>query len=926
MAINAYNAGTTNNLIDTTSKFVDGDMLVFDLTKNLFVKGITLQQLALKTDLVGLQNSIAGLTATVGNIGNVDLTPYATRDYVDGRFASFVDNDRQTLSLVGNTLSIQNGNSVDLSTVLQSLSLTGSVIGITEGNQIDIGPLIDEAIASANLTDQNGNSVDLSVYITESELNTALSNYQPTVDLTAYYTKNEVNALLPTVFSGSYNDLIDQPDLTQYVTNVSLQQTLNNYQPTIDLSSYYTKTEVNALIPVTFSGDYNDLTNTPDLSVYALKTEIPTIPTVPTDISQLTDLQGLLGQADLTGYATTAYVTNQLSAYQPLTDLTVYATKTYVDANTFSGSYNDLTDKPVMFSGNYNDLYNKPAIFSGNYNDLYNQPTIPSTDGLASISYVDQQIANVSSGGSVDLSSYVTETELTTALANYQPTIDLSNYATQTYVNDAIAEHATQTYVDTKFAQVTSFSGSYNDLTNKPAIPTDVSQLTDVSGLLGQGSVDLTNYYTKTQVDALITPHTVNTDSQTLSLTGNTLSISGGNSVDLSAFAGGGGNVDLTGYATQTYVNSQIAAATLAAGGISNLNDLNDVAIDGTETTNHVLMYNAVNQLWENVDLDETFATRTYVSEQVAQIVSGGQLDLSGYATESYVTQKLLERGDHFSGDYNDLSNTPILFSGDYRDLINTPADNSDLRLVLNGDLLQLMNIEPEPDTVISTIKLEDLGQAVSSYVNYQDVQNLPNIFSGDYNDLINRPNLFSGNYNDLRNKPYIPSIAGLATEQYVNDKHAEPTIYGDKTFKGSVTFENFILQKTSTVSHIAQKREYVMAIQTTNNIPTEVLLSNSSRIAIPQNSTAMFKATFVAVSSTTSASFNIRGVINHSAVGTTQLIGGNILEVIADGGTEWIGDITADSVTDSLKILITGEAATTIDWTVFVELTEVKR
>lgn len=32
-----------------------------------------------------------------------------------------------------------------------------------------------------------------------------------------------------------------------------------------------------------------------------------------------------------------------------------------------------------------------------------------------------------------------------------------------------------------------SFSGSYNDLTNKPTIPTDISQLTDNSSLLGQG-------------------------------------------------------------------------------------------------------------------------------------------------------------------------------------------------------------------------------------------------------------------------------------------------------------------------------------------------------------------------------------------------------------------------------------------------------
>lgn len=61
-----------------------------------------------------------------------------------------------------------------------------------------------------------------------------------------------------------------------------------------------------------------------------------------------------------------------------------------------SGSYNDLTDKPVIpeapdltpyaktadlstvaTSGSYEDLINKPNLFSGNYEDLTNKPTIP---------------------------------------------------------------------------------------------------------------------------------------------------------------------------------------------------------------------------------------------------------------------------------------------------------------------------------------------------------------------------------------------------------------------------------------------------------------------------------------------------------------------------------------------------------------------
>ena len=44
-------------------------------------------------------------------------------------------------------------------------------------------------------------------------------------------------------------------------------------------------------------------------------------------------------------------------------------------SNAFSGSWNDLTDKPTLFSGDYNDLTNLPTLFSGSYNDLTDTPT-----------------------------------------------------------------------------------------------------------------------------------------------------------------------------------------------------------------------------------------------------------------------------------------------------------------------------------------------------------------------------------------------------------------------------------------------------------------------------------------------------------------------------------------------------------------------
>ena len=66
--------------------------------------------------------------------------------------------------------------------------------------------------------------------------------------------------------------------------------------------------------------------------------------------------------------------------------------------STFSGSYNDLTDKPTLFSGSYDDLTNKPVLFSGNYNDLTNKPTVPS--GIDDLN--DVTISAVSNGSPAD--------------------------------------------------------------------------------------------------------------------------------------------------------------------------------------------------------------------------------------------------------------------------------------------------------------------------------------------------------------------------------------------------------------------------------------------------------------------------------------------------------------------------------------------
>ena len=153
----------------------------------------------------------------------------------------------------------------------------------------------------------------------------------------------------------------------------------------VDLSDYVTKSELQAKldalninIDLSAYATKEELTqaiNSIDLSAYAKKTDIP----------------------DVSGYLTSIpeeYVTDtELNAKGYLTehqDLSAYALKTEI-------------------------------------------PTVPSLDGYATTQYVDNAIANVPSGGNVDLSNYYTKEETNALIPSTE------GFATEEYVNNAVS-------------------------------------------------------------------------------------------------------------------------------------------------------------------------------------------------------------------------------------------------------------------------------------------------------------------------------------------------------------------------------------------------------------------------------------------------------------------------------------------------------
>jgi hypothetical protein len=141
-------------------------------------------------------------------------------------------------------------------------------------------------------------------------------------------------------------------------------------------SSYFLNYNNLSNKPTIFSGDYNDLTNTPS---------------IPSLISDLTNDVGFITSAALTGYATETYVNTAVSniidgAPALLDTLNELAAALGDDSNFVTTINNQLSLKAntadlasVASSGSYDDLLNKPTIFSGDYNDLTNKPTTVSS-------------------------------------------------------------------------------------------------------------------------------------------------------------------------------------------------------------------------------------------------------------------------------------------------------------------------------------------------------------------------------------------------------------------------------------------------------------------------------------------------------------------------------------------------------------------
>ena len=165
-----------------------------------------------------------------------------------------------------------------------------------------------------------------------------------------------------------------------------------------------------------------------------LKAYIDSIPNGNVDLSDYvtkSELQAKLDaldiNIDLSSYATKEELTQAINSI----DLSSYAKKTDIpDVSRYLTSIPEeyVTETELNAKGYLTEHQDLSA-----YALKTEIPTVPSLDGYATTEYVDNAIANVPSGGNVDLSNYYTKAE-TDALI---PSIE--GLATEEYVNNAVS-------------------------------------------------------------------------------------------------------------------------------------------------------------------------------------------------------------------------------------------------------------------------------------------------------------------------------------------------------------------------------------------------------------------------------------------------------------------------------------------------------
>ena len=536
-----------------------------------------------------------------------------------------------------------------------------------------------------------------------------------------------------------------------------------------------------------FSGNYSDLEGKPEIptktsqlendSSFATTTQLATKAEKSHihNYSEIEDTPNLFSgaYADLTGKPTIPKVISQLENDLNFVNITQLNTKA---DKVHTHSYNNLEDLPTLFSGNYNDLLNKPTVPSKT-SELTNDSSFTTSTQLATKAdkihthnYNDlEDKPTLFSGAYKDL------TEKPTIPTKISELINDSNFVDSTVLSTKANAVHTHNYDDLTNKPVL-FSGTYADLTGKPTIPTKTSELTNDSNFatvtLLDSKADKVHNHSYTELDDL--PTLFSGDYKDLIGTPVIPSKTSELTND-SNFA----TTDLVNTkANKTHSHSYL--------------DLEDLPNLFNGNYNDLLNKPKIPTLISELENDNNYVNQAYVEQRITDVATSGEIDLSDYVTTAQLNTKADKVHTH---SYEDLTEKPTLFSGKYADLIGKPTIPTKTSDITNdSNFVTTSQLNTKADT-IHTHSYEDLTDKPTLFSGkYADLTGKPTIptkvseltndssfattvqlstkantvHTHDYADLENKPTLFSGKYIDLLDKPTIPS----KTSELTNDSN----------------------------------------------------------------------------------------------------------------------------------------------------------
>ena len=465
--------------------------------------------------------------------------------------------------------------------------------------------------------------------------------------------------------------------LKQY--NKKIKQYINDKIKDIEVEKLATKDELATKADKSelFSGDYNDLQNLPvipDTTNLASKSDLTTHTdnnTIHVTSTEKSKWNAKLDNTDLTNYAKKADVNASLDTKVDKVSGKSLVSDAEIARLATINNYDDTNIKNTL-----NKKADKTELFSGSYNDLTDKPIIPNVSNLAS----KDELKNHTD----DTTIHVTSVEKSKWNAKLDNT-DLTNYATKTYVTDEIAKASTSGTVDlTAYAKTVDVNASLDTKVDKIAGKSLISdaEITRLKNVDNYDDTDIKRSINakanKSDVDA----HTSDTSIHVTSAE----KIKWNNKADASdipsltnyatktfvtdeiAKASTSGTVDLTGYAKTADVNASLDTKVDKVSGKSLISDTEIARLKNVDNYDDTDVKRSINAKASNADLTAhtsdnsihitsserakwnakaelsdipsltNYATKTYVTDEIAKAATSGQVDLTGYAKKFELT------------------------------------------------------------------------------------------------------------------------------------------------------------------------------------------------------------------------------------------------------------------------------------------------